>query len=102
MHADELRNLILATVAKHAVAAQASQYDRSVSITAVAAARSIVEEISPDNPSQDYGDRVLSALRSLHQTYNDPDGEYTNGRGVVGSLLGDVEAIARKARVRTH
>lgn len=96
MRADELKTHIIAAVAKHAVAAQASQYDRTVCISAVAAARSVVEDIIPDNPPQNYGEQVLCALKSLLQTYNDPDGKYTNGRGVIGSLLDDVEAVVRK------
>ena len=97
MRTEELRDQILAAVAQHAVAAQESQYDRTVCITAVGAARSTVEAIAPDCASQDFGSRVLCALNSLHQTYNDTDGEYTNGRGVIGSLIADIEAAVRKA-----
>lgn len=96
MCAGELRTQINAVVAKHAVAAQASQYDRTVAITAVATARGIIEEILSDESIQNYGEQVLSALKSLLQTYNDPDGQYTNGRGIIGSLLGDMEAVVRK------
>ena len=97
MHANELKNQIVAAIEKHAVAAQVSEYDRTVSITAVAAARSVVGSIIPDNPVQIYAEQISSALKSLLQTYNDSDGEYTNGRGVIGSLLGDVEAVIQKA-----
>lgn len=97
MHAEELKTQISAAIAKHAVAAQQSQYDRTVCITAVAKARSVVEGVSTDNQLQDYGEEVLSALNSLLQTYNDTDGQYTNGRGVIGSLLGDITVVVRKA-----
>ena len=53
--------------------------------------------MSKQKPPQDYGEQVVRALKLLLQTYNDPDGENTNGRGVIGSLLGDVEAVVRKA-----
>ena len=97
MYANELKKQIFAAVEKHAIIAQVSGYDRTVSITAVAAARSVVESIIPDNPVQIYAEQISSALKSLLQTYNDPDGIYTNGRGVIGSLLGDVEAVIQKA-----
>lgn len=95
MGADEFKIQINSIVSKHAIDAQTSQYDRTVCITAVAAARSVIEGVIPDNPSQNYGEQVLCALKLLLQNYNDPDGKYTNGRGVLGSLLGDVEALMR-------
>jgi hypothetical protein len=97
MHADELKILILATVAEHAIAAQASRYDRTVCITAVVAARDVIEGISANNQLQNYTEEVLGSLNALRQTYNDPDGQYTNGKGVIGSLFGDVEAVMREA-----
>lgn len=97
MHADELKAQILAVVAKHAIAAQASQYDRSVCITAVATVRKLVEGISTDNQLQDYSENVSTSLNALREAYNDTDGQYTNGKGVIGSLQGDVEAVIQKA-----
>lgn len=76
---------------KHASAAQASQCDRTVAITAIARARHIIEEISANSANGNFGVEFLSALGELHSNYNDPDGIYTNGKGILGSLIGDIE-----------
>lgn len=78
-------------VEKHALAAQSSQYDRAVAITAVARARLVIEEVIANSSSEDFGVELLATLVELHSNYNDPDGIYTNGKGVMGSLIGDIE-----------
>ncbi|MGJ8533173.1 MAG: hypothetical protein ACSHYC_13410 [Alphaproteobacteria bacterium] len=82
---------INANVEKHALAAQASQYDRTVAITAIARARALIEEVGANSDSGNLGAELHSALVELHANYNDPDGVYTNGKGVLGSLIGDIE-----------
>jgi len=90
-----MRTLFDEVLTRHALAAQASQYDRSVAVTAIAAARAIITNATVEGSAEDYGQSVYAAVASLHQTYNDPDGEYTNGRGVLGSLLGDMYSAVR-------
>lgn len=82
---------INANVEKHALAAQVSQYDRTVAITAIARARVVVDEVSANSGRGNFSVELLSALVELHSNYNDPDGVYTNGKGVLGSLIGDIE-----------
>lgn len=82
---------INASVEKHALAAQVSQYDRTVTITAIASARHVIEEVIANSANGNFGVELLSALVELNANYNDPDGIYTNGKGVLGSLIGDIE-----------
>lgn len=86
-----------ARLEKHALAAQSSQYDRSVAITAIARARAVVAEVIASSKGEDVGVEILDALIELHSDYNDPDGLYTNGKGVLGNLIGDIE-IELKSR----
>ncbi|NNE24789.1 MAG: hypothetical protein HKN11_19495 [Rhizobiales bacterium] len=90
-----MRTAFDAVLTRHALAAQASEYDRSVAVTAIAAARAVITGAAVEGSAGDYGRTVYAAVASLHQTYNDPDGEYTNGRGVLGSLLGDLYDVVR-------
>ena len=92
---DQLRNRIADIVAEHALSAQKSQYDVSVCISAVAAARQVIESVSPNLSPERYADKVRQELASLQAGYNDTDGQYTNGRGVIGSLSGDVSSVLR-------
>lgn len=93
---DQLRDRIAEIVTEHALSAQKSQYDVSVCISAVAAGRQVIEGISRDLTPQEYAERVRAELASLQSGYNDTDGQYTNGRGVIGSLSGDVSRVLRE------
>ena len=87
---EEMQAQILQILNRHALEAQNSQYDRSVSITAIATARDHFNQVAVESSAEAYCQRVLADLITLQETYNDPDGEYTNGRGVLGSLIGDI------------
>jgi hypothetical protein len=91
-----MRQEILRVVKSHAISAQASQYDRRVAVTAIGAVRSSVENIPVEGSAQSYGRKILAAVTSLLEGYNDPEGEYTNGRGIIGSLLGDLAGVVKK------
>ena len=93
---DQLRGRIADVVVEHALSAQKSQYDISVCISAVSAARAVIDNISPDLPPQRYAEKVRAELATLQAGYNDTDGQYTNGRGVIGSLSGDVSRVLRE------
>lgn len=95
MNAQEMHKQIFRIFKRHALSAQASQYDRTVAITAIARARAQIEVIAAEESAHSYGEEVMSELVAFHQDYNDPDGEYTNGRGVLGSLLADLEAVVK-------
>ena len=38
---------------------------------------------------ENYKAEILTALILLQADYHDPDGEFTNGKGVLGSLIDD-------------
>lgn len=78
-------------VEKHALAAQSSQYDSAVAITAVARARKVIANVFEGSNSKNPRVEILANLLELHSNYNDTDGEYTNGKGVLGNLIADIE-----------
>ena len=84
---------ILQVLSRHALKAQDSQYDRSVSITAIATARDHFNRVTVDGTADSYIQSVLADLLALQETYNDPEGQYTNGRGVLGSLIADISLL---------
>ncbi len=79
----------------HAQKAAASEYDRSVCISAIAAARRAVREYLESTGPQVDADVLLQRLHELHANYHDPDGEYTSGKGVIGDFIADLGAVLR-------
>ncbi len=94
--ADEMHDNICLLLNRHALAAEESEYDRNVAVTAISSARIKVETILIEGTATHYGQQVLGLLKELHQFYNDPDGVYTNGRGVLGSLLTDIAHLVER------
>ncbi len=82
---------IIEIVNRHAMKAQQSQYDRRVTISAVAAVRKVVMSISTDLPQADYTRETIDQLSELLSDYYDPDGEYTSGKGTVGDLVYEIK-----------
>ncbi|MBT6275454.1 MAG: hypothetical protein HOI95_15120 [Chromatiales bacterium] len=97
MNAEELGERFALTLQRHALSAQSSEYDRSVVISAIAPARAVINAVAVEGSAYDYGQQVITALDSLRDGYNDPDGEYTNGRGPLGSLAGGIAAAVNCA-----
>ncbi len=85
-----MQNQIEAIIDVHAQKARDSQYDRSVAISAIAAARAAVKEMLAGLPDEHLRDQVLARLLELKSAYHDPDGVYTNGKGVIGALIDDM------------
>ncbi len=80
----------------HALKAAASEYDRSVCITAVATARSTVSECLESSAPHVDTDLLLRRLLDLQANYHDPDGEYTSGKGVIGVLIADIHSALKR------
>ena len=92
---NSLRDNILAIIDLHAKKACESEYDRAVGIYAIGTARDVVLAIPVEPPAALYRDRVLAKLQELMADYHDPDGVYTSGKGVIGSLIGDLMELPR-------
>lgn len=86
------RKNILDLVDIHAQKARTSQYDRDVCILAISAARDVVLSISSELSAHSFKASVLKQLSELLESYYDPDGEYTSGKSVIGSLLDDIRS----------
>ena len=95
------RSIVKDLLDVHAGKAAQSEYDRTVSITAISAARKTIADVSASLPDGLYAALVLEKLRDLASGYHDPDGEYTSGKGVLGDLLGDLEAALNKISARS-
>ena len=89
--------IISKLIDKHAQKARESDYDRTVSIAAISASREVILAIPTHLSADAYTAQLLVDLRALHEHYNDPDGEYTNGKGVIGALLDDLGVALRES-----
>ena len=73
-------------VAIHHQQALKSPYDYKVSIMAIGAARDVIESIDADELSESaYTEIIIHELNELRKRYYDSDGEYTSGKGEIGS-----------------
>ncbi len=88
--AAQLRVAVDRVLSDRAIAAQNSAYDRSVCISAVGAARDVVQAVAVSGGAETYKRNLVAALSPVFETYSDPDGEYTSGRGVIGDILADI------------
>jgi hypothetical protein len=81
----------------HALKAAASEYDRSVCIIAVAAARKTVWDYFESTGPYVKEEMLFQRLLDLHASYYDPDGEYTSGKGIIGDLIADICAALKES-----
>ena len=93
--AEKARNVIKKIMAEQAIKEANSQYDKSVCITAVAAARDRFEDVEVSGSASEYVERVYAAISELQDNYNDSDGEYTNGKAPIGSVLDRISDLKR-------
>lgn len=90
---EELRRAIEKIVAKRAIEASQMPYDTKVWVGAVDKARRVFENVALADTVEVYHKDVVSALSETSETYNDSDGEYTNGRAGIGDILYDVMGL---------
>ena len=76
-----------------AIEAARIPYDTKVWIAAVEEARRVIARVAETDPVETYHQAVVDALSHASDTYNDPDGEYTNGRGGIGNVLYDIMGL---------
>ncbi len=98
MNAVELRDAITEIFAERSKLAAQSEYDKSVCIRAVAAARDRFLTVAVTGDAIKYGQSVLQTLTTLRKTYNDSDGKYTSGKGSIGDVLLDVTALIENSQ----
>lgn len=88
--AQEMCVAIKAIVKKRSIGASESQYDRKVCILAVGAAGDAINRVPVTGMAIEYCQAVTAILNDLQDSYNDPDGEYTSGKGSIGGVYYDV------------
>lgn len=79
-----------------AIQAANSEYDRVVSIDAVAAARKATDAVAIEGTNILYHAAIQSQLNTLFSTYNDTSGQYTNGRAAIGDILSDIAQLSQR------
>lgn len=77
-------------IEKHHKQAVESPYDYKVSILAIGAARDVIDGVDVSLSDQAYAQQVIEQLTQLRERYYDSEGEYTSGKGEIGSLLSDI------------
>jgi len=75
----------------HAIKAQNSSYDRDTCILAILKSREALMTIPNSVKDDDMPSHAIPKLQRLFEHYNDLEGEYTSGRGVIGALIDDIK-----------
>ncbi len=88
-----MNNLVEIAFEKARCDASNSEYDRSVCTNAISVAYNTIENIEVRGEPSAYLGKIIAVIENLHADYNDPDGEYTNGTAIIGSLLGYIYEI---------
>lgn len=91
----KMQESIMNVIKEHALKAQDSEYDRSVCILAISKARELILSIPATLTPEQYRSELIEQLSNFQQNYHDSEGQYTSGKGVIGSLLADL-SIALK------
>lgn len=88
--AQQMHTAIKEIVKRRSIEASQSQYDHKVCILAVSAAEDTIRRVPVAGTAIEYGQAVAAVLSDLSNAYNDPDGEYTSGKGSIGNVHFDV------------
>ena len=88
-----IRNEVSKLVEIHRNRASNSPYDHKVSIMAIGAASMAINDVAGSLEDKDYLDAIENKLSELRDRYNDRNGEYTSGKGEIGSLLADIVTL---------
>lgn len=94
--AEQARNAIKKIINEQAIKEAGSPYDKSVCITAVTAARDVFEGVEVSGSATQYIGWVYDAISRLQDNYSDSDGQYTNGKAPIGSVLGRLSDLKRE------
>ena len=88
--AEQMHAAIKKIIERRSIEASQSAYDHKVCILAVSAAADTIRRVPVAGTAIEYGQAVAALLSDLSNTYNDPDGEYTSGKGSIGDVHFDV------------
>ena len=94
---EDVRQAIAEIIAARRQAAQQSPYDWKVCVGAVSAADATFRSISMTGTPAEFLRTVINQLAALRDSYDDPDGEYTNGCSDIGSVVVALEGLERTA-----
>ena len=86
-------NSVLVIVDEHSRKAAESDYDRGVAIRAVSVVRKSINDVFKEVGEIASKGKVIDVLELLKKDYNDTDGQYTNGKGVIGSVIDDIRMM---------
>ncbi len=87
-----LKRRITIILLEHTTDAADAEQDSSVRVAAVGAAKQTIDRINPEsfNNQYRYAGAVIDALEKLSVEYHDANGELTDGRSDIQSILGAI------------
>lgn len=90
----DAQKVVAELLAEHQHKASSSPYDMKVAVLAIGAASTVIKAINDecvaDTDVDAYLHSLIERLTQLRENYYDSDGEYSSGKGEIGSLLGDI------------
>ena len=92
----DLQSQVSALVEQHQQKAEQSAYDRSVAIVAIGYAAQLVESFTYSGNDVEDLSALVASLEQLTTSYNDSSGEYSSGKGEIGSLTRAIAGLADK------
>jgi hypothetical protein len=92
----DLQNQVDALVKQHQQKAEQSAYDRNVAIVAIGYASQLLESFPYSGKDSEDLPALVASLEQLRTSYNDKSGEYTSGKGEIGSLTRAIAGLADK------
>ena len=97
--AEECKAAIAEVFAEHLARANRSEYDVKVCVLAVGRAPDEFGTFPVTGSAQQYCAATVAKLEAFRDNYYDPDGEYTNGAGVIGSVVESIKTIKTRLQV---
>ncbi len=94
--AEECQAVITDIFMEHLALENRSAYDVKVCVLAVARAQDEFKTFPVSGSAQRYWEDTVAKLEVFRDGYYDPDGEYTNGAGVIGSVIESIKGIRKR------
>jgi hypothetical protein len=94
--ADRCQRAIADIFADQMSRANSSAYDVKVCVLAVAMARDEFNKLPVTGSARNYWAETMALLEAFRDNYDDRDGEYTNGAGIIGSVIERIGALKNR------